>query len=202
MLDHDDYASFRVAHRTLYHVVYDADLERRASIMEHGLVTGAPTRHNWHGLWKPRQHHTYLACAWHLKRVTGWGNSTLPIDVFAVEASALAPPAITADEDWFVPWNAHDNGELNTAYAIKGKPAHAHFRLPFPSSNWLWQASDDHGLPQLGSFGEWADAIGLGNDSAHTRYSLRCGSVAYGGDISPSALRLVHSTITETPEPC
>jgi hypothetical protein len=193
MLDRDDYKTFRADHDRLYHVVNKADLECRSSIQQHGLIAG-PSRHNWHGLYKPRKGHVYLATAEQLKIRNGWASKDDPYDIFAVDPEFLDRQAITADEDWFVPWSGRDPSNLATAHAINGKTAFQHFRLPVPPNTSLWDLVKDVRLPLLPSFGEWAEAVNLGT-SKQTAYSLTCGSIAYNGEIPPTALRLVHSTI-------
>ena len=189
MLDSTTAAWMTTTHERLYHVVYRADHESRASIEENGLVAGT-LRHRWHPLYLPRDGHVYLATGECLPRVRGWGCTEYPIDVYAVDSAALAATRINPDEDWFFAddWIASTN-------MIGDQHACQVFNLPLPPTQWMWQWADYLKLHPLPSYGEWAEAVDLGCDPAQTAYSLERGSIAYRGDIPPSALRLIHTTV-------
>jgi hypothetical protein len=80
------------------------------------------------------------------------------------------------------------------ANLIGGELACQHFRREFPPSKWLWDWAEYLRIGPLPSLGEWADAVGLGDNPAETRYSVTRGSFAYNGVVPPSALRLVRTT--------
>ena len=174
----------------LYHVVYRADHETRQSVEENGLVAGVP-RHFWGRQWWPRDGHVYLATSGYLKGVRGWGRQECPVDVYAVDSAALVASRVNADEDHFIT-NDWVTGGANM---IGDRHACQAFHLPFPPTPWMWQWAEYLKLHPLPTYGEWAEAVDLGGDPAQTAYSLKRGSIAYRGDVPPSALRLIHTTV-------
>lgn len=188
MLDRSSAARMVAQHPQLFHVVYRSDFETRRSIAENGLAPGT-TRHYWHGLYFSRPGHVYLASADYLSKVRGWGCRDYPVDVYAVATESLASSRVNPDEDWFRSddWAAREN-------MIGERQACQVFRLPFPPTMWMWDWAQHLGMARLPSYGEWADAVDLGSDPRQTAYSLQRGSVAYRGDIGPTALRHVFSS--------
>lgn len=176
-----------------YHLMWDATPDRIASVLEHGLER---VESNYRGYFTSRADHTYVGNIGVLKHVffgdrevfTGraFVNDRDLADwaVFKVDVSALEAQRVNADEDHFAMYSK--TGGLDVL---------RRFHLPFPPFHWAWEWAQYLGIHVPASLGEWADAIGLGSDPAETRHSVKCGSFAYQGVITPSALRLVRTNV-------
>ena len=196
MIDRSGFGWLMATYPRLYHVVCRSDEDARESVLAHGVVTGAPARHNWHGLWRPRPGHVYLATGAYVTRVRRWAHDG-SYDVFAVDTSYLTAACINPDEDHFSgPDDRIGGNNALGANTIGSRHACQAFGLPFPPTPWLWNWATRLNLQPLPSYGEWAEAVDLGSRPEQTRYSVTKGSLAYRGTVPPQAVTL----LTPSPE--
>jgi hypothetical protein len=112
-----------------------------------------------------------------------------PWVLLRVDVSQLERARINPDEDHFLVHNFCDHERVE-----QGERACRALNVPFPPSEWLWEWGAYLRLP-LPSLGDWADAIGLGDDPATTRYSISRGSIAYNGVVPAAAITIVQTSV-------
>jgi hypothetical protein len=117
-----------------------------------------------------------------------WLTNDTVCDVFAVDTSQLDRRRINPDEDHF---RTDDEADGVDGNMLGDRAACQAFRLPLPPTPWQYDWVTYLNLAPLPSYGDWAEAVGLGGNPTETRYSVHRGSIAYKGTIPPLAISLV-----------
>jgi hypothetical protein len=188
MLDTLGYGELTARRPFFYHFLWRTDDAKLDSVLTHGLER---VDSHWDGLWRSRPNHVYIGDMSRIRAIftQGCRATKQPWDLLRVDTSLLERHRFNADEDHFT---TGDYPELSKN-RVNDKHACQYFHKPFPPTQWIYDWGKYLRFP-IPSLGEWADAVGLGDDPAEVRYSMSKGSVAYRGVIPPKALSLVRKT--------
>lgn len=197
MLDPSSYAELTAHKPFLFHLVWDSDEDKARSVRDEGLMQGEI---RYTGFWRTRPGHVFMGSPKYLRKLFA-DRDKAPWDLWCINTAKLDRRKLNPDEDHFLTQivSTGDHVEDFSGHNFIGdKHVCQYFGRQFPPSKWAYEWAEYLKLAPLPSIGEWADAIGLGENPAETRYSITKESLAYDGTVPPDALSLVKTTRPRT----